>query len=98
MYLKLFHGRKDPLNEPMDDWGIDGPLFKIVWIHAWYLDCIDVCYERDNMADLEVVNNCIYYDGVYYGDYTIFSDDEHEEDFQCDVFDPLKTKIKKDDQ
>lgn len=71
LVLRLFHGRTDP-GEALDDWGRDGPWF----------DCGDYChttYAQDIKfgAELElaIVSGMVYYDGCYYGDWSVFMAD-----------------------
>lgn len=73
MTLDLYHGRTDP-NKEMDDWGTGGPLL--------YVDCVLVTYNDSirlqftGQEDIEflfeyVESDCFYYDGVYYGDWSV---------------------------
>lgn len=66
--LHLFHGRKS-LNENLDDWGEDGPVFKCDYVHTTYGAFIHTAEERH---DLHIIKDCVYYDGMYYGDWSAF--------------------------
>jgi hypothetical protein len=80
MYLHLFHGRKSP-DEQMAGWGFDGPVLRIHGFHVTYgetihvgLDAVVGKYGLDiDWTDLEVVEGCLYYDGSYYGDWSVFT-------------------------
>lgn len=72
--LHLFHGRKDPDAE-LDDWGDNGPVLgPCKWVHTTY--STDVKFELvgadDDAAALHVVNDMLYYAGVWYGDWSVF--------------------------
>jgi hypothetical protein len=72
LYLKLFHGRTD-LNEKMDDWGSDGPIFgPLAYVHTTYRDRVHIGGEIADLGDLFVVEDCLYYGGIYYGDWSAF--------------------------
>lgn len=74
IYLKLFHGRKDP-SDNLEDWGENGPLIgPFSWFHGTYLTTFtfgdkdegEQWYLQDS-----IVGDLIYYDGMFYGDFTI---------------------------
>lgn len=73
LYLKLFHGRKT-LEEELDDWGVDGPVFAVAsFVHTTYNAEIHLGAEDgDTLGDLTIVGDCVYYDDVYYGDWSVF--------------------------
>ena len=67
VYLELFHGRKSPHDE-LADWGTDGPIFgPYPFIHTTYGATIRLgdAHMLGTVADL------VYYDGMYYGDWTV---------------------------
>src|SRR5688572_6890459 len=78
LYLKLFHGRKT-LEEDMDDWGKDGPVFgPLSFVHTTYAGVVhlgspDVPW--DTIGDLFIHGACIYYDGMFYGDWSVFGEE-----------------------
>lgn len=84
MYLKLFHGRT-PCDLQMDDWGEDGPWFgPIEWIHFTYQTSFRIGFLGDNEywsgsanqlppSPLYFYKDCIYYDGIHYGDWEIIT-------------------------
>lgn len=84
MYLKLFHGRT-PCDLEMDDWGEDGPwIGPIEWIHFTYQTSFRIGFLGDSEywsgsenqlppSPLYFYKDCIYYDGIHYGDWEIIS-------------------------
>jgi len=84
MYLKLFHGRT-PCDLEMDDWGEDGPwIGPIEWIHFTYQTSFRIGFLGDNEywsgsanqlppSPLYFYKDCIYYDGLHYGDWEIIT-------------------------
>ena len=93
MYLHLYHGRKDP-DEQMDDWGKDGGQFKIECLISTYCSHVRVKTEETNKpVDLQFGGDCLFYDGVYYGDWAIY--DKAIEDIEIKKLDPNKAIIKR---
>jgi len=77
MFLHLFHGRQDPTEE-LDDWGSDGPVLKIEGFHSTYLNVLHIGVPTANpinedWIDLDTRDGLTYYDGVWYGDFSIFA-------------------------
>lgn len=80
IYLKLLHGRA-PLDAEMDDWGEDGPwIGPMEWIHFTYQSSFSIGFvsgeeywsgasESLPPTALYCHQDCIYFDGVYYGDW-----------------------------
>tara|TARA_R110000824_G_scaffold399836_2_gene605886 strand:- start:183 stop:563 length:381 start_codon:yes stop_codon:yes gene_type:complete len=97
MTLDLHHGRADP-DRDMDDWGTQGPLL--------YVDCVLVTYSDSirlqftGQPDVEFLSeyvdgDCFFYDGVYYGDWSIqpLDDGEHVAQGKTpELFSPEKAK------
>lgn len=77
MYLQLYHGRH-ALDEDMDGWGFDGPLFYIPdelgGVTMTYASEIQFEFAKDQFGLLHIDDDCVYYDGAWYGDWTFFSD------------------------
>jgi hypothetical protein len=72
LYLKLFHGR-ETLEEQMDGWGTDGPVFgPLSYVHTTYRDTVHIGDDEGDLGDLFLVEECLYYDGIYYGDWSAF--------------------------
>ena len=73
LYIDLFHGRKDP-NENPEDWGFEGPVLgpfdavQITYMGRVQLKVGEVWYF------LPDENGLIKYNGVWYGDWVIFTD------------------------
>ncbi|MCA9078012.1 MAG: hypothetical protein R3C02_26340 [Planctomycetaceae bacterium] len=76
-YLKLFHGRERP-DEQLDDWGEPGPIFgPYPYFHATYQS--DIKFE-DERGVLTIVGDLVYYDGMFYGDWSVFDGPVSDED------------------
>lgn len=71
MELHLFHGRNSP-DEQLEDWGFEGPTLRIWGFHVTYNATFRV-YTPDagDWAELHFDNDCLYYDGKWYGDWSI---------------------------
>ncbi len=75
LYIKLFHGRTDPAQD-MDDWGSDGPIFgPYNYIHTTYTCSIKMGLDNGKVHDLYVMEDMVYYNGVYYGDWSVFPEE-----------------------
>lgn len=75
LYLHLFHGRPKP-GIDMDSWGIDGPVLLIYGIHVTYNYHIRVAtdpLDPDAWYDVQTADNCLVYDDVLYGDWSVFA-------------------------
>lgn len=100
MYLHLYHGRKDP-NQDMDDdqqahenggWGTDGGQFNITALICTYKHHIRVVTkEYPDTIDLCFNGDCLYYDGVYYGDWSV--SDTPNKDMEVGVLEEEKATI-----
>ena len=74
LYLELFHGRKSPEQE-MDDWGEQGPIFgPYAYVHTTYSCDIKLGKENDDPDELSIIDGLVYYDGIYYGDWSVYSE------------------------
>ena len=72
LYLKLFHGRTDA-NQEMDEWGSDGPVFgPYEFLHTTYTSFVRCGNQGGDCDSLYVHEDMVYYDGVYYGDWSVF--------------------------
>ena len=71
--LELFHGRARP-DQDLDAWGTQGPVFLVDYVHVTYLCDIKLGIDHPNGdGDLRFIEDLVYYDGVYYGDWSVFS-------------------------
>ena len=94
-FLKLFHGRKT-ITEEMDDWGVDGPIFEFDpgdFFHVTYNDNICISVDKEEI-NLNFINGLIYYDNMFYGDYSIFFVDDND----TDTLNNIKHMIEKFDK
>ena len=72
VYLELFHGRADP-DQDMDDWGEPGPVFgPFKFVHTTYATHVRLGADADDPQDLHVIKDMVYYDGMWYGDWSVF--------------------------
>jgi hypothetical protein len=102
VYLEVFHGRKDP-DEELHDWGSHGPVIgPLQYVQFTYgmpprLGPIDYPHDSEEMT---MVEDMLYYDGVYYGDFSIISEDlvqkEKELHVRVEPFDPSKATLAHD--
>ena len=93
LYIRLFHGRTDP-NQDMDDWGTDGPVLgPYIFAHTTYASHLKLGRPDGHCDELYVhAEDMVFYDGVYYGDWSIFNQDTLKEGgYQVSQFDPDKT-------
>ena len=72
LIFRPLHGRTDK-DQNMDDWGTTGPDLIIEWYHCTYSATHTVgLVGTGDCCFLEITNDMIYYDGVYYGDWEVF--------------------------
>lgn len=84
-YLRLWHGRRS-LDTDLEGWGEDGPTFgPFPFFHMTY--CSEIKFGDD--LCLEVVDGLVFYDGLYYGDWS-FTTEPSSDALSIDVFDPAK--------
>lgn len=97
MYLALFHGRENK-REVMHQFGFAGPLLgPLQYCHTTYLSDIKILFEDVEDAQLccgsdekdvilSVVDDMIYFENAYYGDWSVFTVDEDECERPKDTF------------
>jgi len=80
LYLELFHGRPDPAQE-MEDWGEQGPVFgPLQYLHTTYAYHVEFMLKNGECGELWIIDDMIYYDGFWYGDWSVFdAGEEHNE-------------------
>ena len=70
--LQLFHGRRTP-DEPLDGWGSQGPVFLVDYVHVTYWWDLKLGIDQPTGdGDLRRVGDLVFYDGVFYGDWSVF--------------------------
>jgi len=70
--IELFHGRTNP-DEDLECWGSQGPVFLVDYVHVTYCGGLKLGIpEPAGDGDLRYVGDLVYYDGVYYGDWSVF--------------------------
>jgi len=75
LYIRLFHGRTDP-NQDMDECGSDGPVLgPYEFVHTTYKNFIRLGKPDDNCEELFLHEDMLYYNGVYYGDWSVFTEE-----------------------
>ena len=97
LYIRLFHGRTIP-DQEMDDWGSNGPIFgPYEFAHTTYAWDIKLKKPDGNCDELYIhEEDMVYYDGVYYGDWSIFDATVFENsNFQTTVFEQDKANLPK---
>lgn len=90
--IELFHGRISP-DEQLESWGRQGPVFLVDYVHVTYLCDIKLGIpEPAGDGDLHFVEDLVYYDGVYYGDWSVFSPGILDEEQKARVieYDPAR--------
>jgi len=82
LYLELFHGRKSP-DEELDDWGSQGAIFgPLQFAHTTYASDVKMQFKDGSDGWLHITkDSLVYYDGVYYGDWSLFDKDGTEGQF-----------------
>jgi hypothetical protein len=77
IYIRLFHGRKCPGDE-LNDWGREGPILgPFEWAHMTYASDIKLGVPNsDDFNCLEIIDDLIWYDGVWYGDASFMTQEE----------------------
>ena len=94
LYIRLFHGRTDP-KQDMDDWGSDGPVLgPYKFAHTTYQCHLKLGKPDGGCDELYIVGpDMVFYDGMYYGDWSVFGDAEFEQDnFELSAYDQSKAK------
>jgi hypothetical protein len=78
----------------MDDWGSDGPVFgPYEFVHTTYGWNIKLVKSNGNCDEL-YVQEMVYYDGIYYGDWSVFDAAVLEKTkFQIAVFQQDKANL-----
>lgn len=70
--IELFHGRTSP-DEQLETWGRQGPVFLVDYVHVTYGGDLKLGLpEPAGDGDLHYVDDLVYYDGIYYGDWSVF--------------------------
>lgn len=97
LYIRLFHGRIDPEQE-MDDWGSDGPVFgPFDFVHTTYTSFVRLGRKDGTCNELNAFQDMLYYDGIYYGDWSIFDSDVlKKSEFRVSRFDQNKAKLSRE--
>lgn len=99
VYLELFHGRKS-VEEQLEDWGEQGPILgPFNFVHTTYATHLKIQTTEGIEGDLHVVGpelpDLLYYDGIFYGDWSVFSPDAvqdsgHAWQPRVQLYDPAK--------
>ena len=86
LYLKLWHGHRDP-DEQLNGWGEDGPIFgPFAFFHMTY-----GCEIKFGDAHcLTFVEDFVFYDGMFYGDWSFFDQMDDSMSSRLIGFDPVK--------
>mgnify|MGYP003649176530 CR=1 FL=1 len=94
MVLDLFHGRPTS-DEQVTDWGSQGPALYLDAITLTYVDITKLWFDGYDpvvfLGDL-VKDGCFYYDGVYYGDFSVSMGSQIDK--EPELFDSKKSLLK----
>lgn len=76
VYLELFHGRSS-IGEELGDWGSEGPILgPLTYVHITYATDLKLETVDGLEGDLRLAGegelDLLYYDGVCYGDWSVF--------------------------
>lgn len=93
MVLRFFHGRKT-VDENLEDWGTNGPLLKVDSATVTYKSTLHIVSGDEDQIVL-FVDDLIYYDGVYYGDISMFDESQLKKGDILEEFKAEKTDIPK---
>jgi len=97
MTINFYHGRQDP-DQAMDDWGEDGPTFELKFVTWTYgmVNLIGFAGGEENedlfFRDLSP-QELFYYEGWYYGDFSIDMLDRDDPKTKVKDFDLSKSYI-----
>jgi hypothetical protein len=70
--LELFHGRRSP-DEHLETWGRQGPVFLVDYVHVTYGGDLKLGLPKPaGDGDLHFVDDLVFYDGIFYGDWSVF--------------------------
>lgn len=70
--IELFHGRTSP-DEQLETWGRQGPVFLVDYVHVTYCGDLKLGLpEPAGDGDLHIVDDLVFYDGIFYGDWSVF--------------------------
>jgi hypothetical protein len=95
--IHLFHGRTNP-DQDLNDWGLNGPtLGPFHSFYVTYLSTFRIITGEEEAGEFSVIDGMIYYDGVYYGDWTISTVDIFEgEGKKIEIFNEIKAMTKEE--
>ena len=94
LYIRLFHGRTDT-NQDMNNWGSDGPVFgPYEFSHTTYTTVIRLGKSDGDSDSLYLYEDMLYYNGVYYGDWSVFTDETLKKgEFVITAFEQSKANL-----
>ena len=91
IYLMLWHGRKHP-DEELSTWGENGPVFgPFPFFHMTYN--LEIKLSQKDCHRLSIVHGLVYYDGMYYGDWSFFDNLDNGHRSRLITFDPNKALL-----
>ena len=95
--IEMFHGRTSP-DQDLDTWGSQGPVLLVDYVHVTYLCQIKLGIPQPaGDGDLHFVDDLVYYDRVYYGDWSVFPAEllerEPELKNRLTTYDPQKATL-----
>ena len=95
--IELFHGRISP-DQHLDAWGSQGPVFLVDYVHVTYLCDLKLGIpEPAGDGDLRFVEDLVFYDEIFYGDWSVFPAELAESSAELSAriapFDPSKAAL-----
>lgn len=92
VYLRLWHGRV-PKDQELDGWGTDGPVLgPLDWVHTTYAHEVKLGQDGDSVCTLGVDEDLLYYDGVWYGDWSVMSAQVALTEYASEIQEPDEKK------
>ena len=94
LYIRLFHGRTNP-DQDMDDWGFDGPVLgPYQFVHTTYTYHVKLGRSDGNCDELHIHEDMLYYDGCYYGDWSVFGEETlNDSEYKTSKFEQSKADL-----
>lgn len=90
--MKRFKGSSRSGREFVDA-GQDGPTFRFTYVHTTYGDDLKIETLDEHEDYFTVFEGMVYYDGMFYGDWSVYSEDSPDAPNECETFDQKKARL-----